>query len=237
MKLLFTVTTFLSLLLPALSFGATYPASCPAEARGIVEAIGGCAEISCSQYGAICAKCCSNGSVPPESVSFSTFYIKPATANIRECAGLTCQVIGQLPQNTSIELQYGSLNELPEWVKVDSNGLIGYISKTVLSNKKSAPVSPSPEIEPTTPPVEPAPPPPTPAPSYLGDAISALIGTILLAFLWKPDFKIMLYLSKKYANPEVNEKLEKKYAEFSHKKFYYFFYFFLIYFVLSLLGW
>ncbi len=233
MKLLLAITTFLSLLLPAFSFGATYPASCPAEARGIVEAVGGCAAISCSQYEAICAKCCPSGSAPA-SASLTTFYIKPATANIRECAGLTCSVIGRLSQNTSMELPYGSLNELPEWVEYKFNDQTGYLNKTVISDRKSALLGSQSRIEPTTPPVEPVlPPTATPAPSLVGRAIaSALIVTFFLAVLWKLGFKIMLYLVKKYGNPEVNARLEKIDEKVAQKKWTYFLYFFLIYLVL-----
>ncbi|OGZ08133.1 MAG: hypothetical protein A3C93_00845 [Candidatus Lloydbacteria bacterium RIFCSPHIGHO2_02_FULL_54_17] len=55
--------------LPTLFFGspvlaATYPATCPAEAQGIVDAVGGCATINPTDYSAIYGKCCSAPATP-----------------------------------------------------------------------------------------------------------------------------------------------------------------------------
>lgn len=58
--------SFLLFLSASFAFGASYPASCPPTAWAIVSAVGGCAAISPSQYGAIYSKCCSlAGSVQP----------------------------------------------------------------------------------------------------------------------------------------------------------------------------
>ena len=184
----FLLLTFLTIL-PVSFSSAAYPASCPVEVQPIVDAVGGCAAISCSQYEAICAKCCPSSSTP-KSTSLTTFYIKPATANLRECPARTCQVIRQLPQNTSVELQYRSLNELPEWVEYST----GYISKTVLSDRKTVAVSPPPE--PTPPPVKPAIWPfGTPMEVFLF-VISMLIIAIIVIFVSWSFSKILLYLSK-----------------------------------------
>lgn len=119
-------------LFPAVSFAATYPASCPVEAQGILGALGGCTGINESEYGAIYSKCCSTATAPedppavdttsttdttgttPKQTSPTDFYVQPVTANVRECGGITCRVIGQLPQNTTLELRYGTKSALPE---------------------------------------------------------------------------------------------------------------------------
>ena len=55
-------------LFPTVSLGASYPATCPVEAQGVLTALGGCGVVDCSLYGAICSKCgCSSKS--QESVS------------------------------------------------------------------------------------------------------------------------------------------------------------------------
>lgn len=69
MKLLFAIITFLLLLPPALSFAASYPASCPAEAQAIVDAVGGCSAIDPNQYQSIYNKCCSVNAVPTPQIS------------------------------------------------------------------------------------------------------------------------------------------------------------------------
>ena len=48
---------FLFLLLPT-SLAQSYPSTCPAEAIGIVEAVGGCVAVDCEKYPAICQECC-----------------------------------------------------------------------------------------------------------------------------------------------------------------------------------
>lgn len=73
--------------------------------------------------------------------STTRFYLK-SVANVRECAGLDCKIIGQYPQNTSFDLAYDKVDNLPEWVLVslikqnnqyDSSGL-GYINKVLFSD-------------------------------------------------------------------------------------------------------
>lgn len=62
-KLFLVLVLMLTVLCPAISFGASYPASCPTEAQGILNALGGCSAVDCSAYGAICSKCgCSSKS-------------------------------------------------------------------------------------------------------------------------------------------------------------------------------
>ncbi|MDO8558683.1 MAG: hypothetical protein Q7S09_05925 [bacterium] len=70
------ISLFASCLLVFLSppvVAATYPDTCPKEGQAIVEAVGGCAAISCSEFEAICAECCTAGdatSSPSPSVTF-----------------------------------------------------------------------------------------------------------------------------------------------------------------------
>lgn len=59
-----TLTAFLSFLTPTIVFGASYPASCPAEAQAIVNAVGGCSAIDPGQYSSIYGKCCSVSTIP-----------------------------------------------------------------------------------------------------------------------------------------------------------------------------
>ena len=60
----FLITSILFLFSTAFSFGASYPDSCPSVGRTVVEALGGCSAISCSQYAATCEKCCPGGVAP-----------------------------------------------------------------------------------------------------------------------------------------------------------------------------
>ena len=59
--LLVLLTLFLSI---AVSFSVSaevegeYKAGCPEEAKAILDAVGGCDAIDCSEYSAICEKCC-----------------------------------------------------------------------------------------------------------------------------------------------------------------------------------
>ena len=39
-------------------FAASYPNSCPSEARAIVDAVGGCAEVDKNAYAAVYEQCC-----------------------------------------------------------------------------------------------------------------------------------------------------------------------------------
>lgn len=71
------LTLLLFLLLAPSSFGAAYPASCPSEARAIVEAVGGCAAIG-SQYEAIYSKCCSLGTAPASKQSPTPPLVPPS---------------------------------------------------------------------------------------------------------------------------------------------------------------
>ncbi len=52
------IVIFLLLLSPLISFAQPYPDTCPAEARNILEAVGGCAVVDCNKFSAICQKCC-----------------------------------------------------------------------------------------------------------------------------------------------------------------------------------
>lgn len=85
-----------------------------------------------------------SNNIPENNVAKSAtirFYLK-SIANVRECAGLDCKIIGQYPQNTSFDLAYDKIDNLPEWVLVswvkpnnsyNSSGL-GYINKVLFSD-------------------------------------------------------------------------------------------------------
>ncbi|MDO8520713.1 MAG: hypothetical protein Q7S52_01230 [bacterium] len=215
---------------PVVSFAATYPASCPVEAQGILGALGGCAGINESDYGAIYSKCCSAATTPdtpqgtdttattgttdttPKPTSLTAFYVQPTVANIRACAGITCRVAGQLPQNTMFELPYGTRSALPEWVEIDLDGSSGYISKTVLSTKRAVAENSSSVIDTTvtieTPedPETPDTPPEETPPETRERAMPKILlitGVLMwlaafLAFVIKRIFKFYLYLERKF---------------------------------------
>ena len=74
-----------------------------------------------------------------ESTTLTTFYIKPESANVRPCtdtASSDCVPIGQYKQNTEIQLQYTSIDNMPEWVSVKWEDSDAYINKIVLSERK-----------------------------------------------------------------------------------------------------
>ncbi|MDP3729836.1 MAG: peptidoglycan-binding domain-containing protein [bacterium] len=50
--------TFLIIFSARLSFAVSYPASCPAEGKAIVEAVGGCSAVDKSSYPSVHEKCC-----------------------------------------------------------------------------------------------------------------------------------------------------------------------------------
>lgn len=52
-----TISLLLFLFTP-FSFAASYPSSCPAEAKAIVEAVGGCSAVNKNQYPSVYEKCC-----------------------------------------------------------------------------------------------------------------------------------------------------------------------------------
>ncbi|MDO8521607.1 MAG: hypothetical protein Q7S52_05825 [bacterium] len=73
-------------------FAATYPATCPAEAQGIVDAVGGCAAISPTDYAAIYGKCCSEDTMPT-TPEMPVSHADPNVANwigVVILAGLVC---------------------------------------------------------------------------------------------------------------------------------------------------
>lgn len=58
MKKIFLVLFVLLFISSAKVSVASYPVSCPDVAQAIVDAVGGCSAVNCSQYEAICSKCC-----------------------------------------------------------------------------------------------------------------------------------------------------------------------------------
>lgn len=59
MKKISLITIFY-LLIANFSFAASYPASCPTEAKAIVDAVGGCSAVDKNIYSAVYNKCCVN---------------------------------------------------------------------------------------------------------------------------------------------------------------------------------
>jgi hypothetical protein len=76
--------------------------------------------------------------------TYSDYYIKPETANIRPCTDTTsskCDPLGQYTQNTELNLPFSSIDEMPGWVVVDWNGKDAFINKVVLSANEVTPKS------------------------------------------------------------------------------------------------
>lgn len=66
------------------------------------------------------------------------YYVKVATANIRQCPSTDCAVIDTFPQNSLITTPYKTLADAPDWVEIkftnDKNqSITGHISKSTLS--------------------------------------------------------------------------------------------------------
>lgn len=58
------VISYLLLVVVNTSFAQTYPATCPAEAQAIVNAVGGCSAVDKDQYSAVYDSCCAVSSEP-----------------------------------------------------------------------------------------------------------------------------------------------------------------------------
>lgn len=79
LKSFFASAALLLLLSPATVLGASYPASCPVEARSIIDAVGGCSTIDSSQYSSIYAKCCSVSAVSNSDATSDTTLEDPSS--------------------------------------------------------------------------------------------------------------------------------------------------------------
>ena len=72
-EITFTLLFGTLMFIATVSFAATYPASCPAEAKAIVEAVGGCSVVNKSQYPSVYDKCC----ILPVSAPATTKSLSP----------------------------------------------------------------------------------------------------------------------------------------------------------------
>lgn len=63
------------------------------------------------------------------------FYINTNGSRVRSCAALTCDVVLRLDVGTVIvPAKYGgTIDELPEWLPIEVNGMSGFYSKQILS--------------------------------------------------------------------------------------------------------
>lgn len=66
------------------------------------------------------------------ATAIKTVYVKSESVNLRKEENADSELLGNLPQNTAIEV----LSEANEWSKCRVNGLIGYISTQYLSDTK-----------------------------------------------------------------------------------------------------
>ena len=76
------------------------------------------------------------------------FYVQSDNTRIRDCAALTCNIIGYYSANTPVALPYNSTSELPEWVQVTLPGSQGnlvpaYLKATTLGTTQVATSAPS----------------------------------------------------------------------------------------------
>jgi len=117
-----------------------------------------------------------------DEVGRTTFFTN-STSNVRSCASTSCNVVGQYPQNTKLELSYKTLEDLPDWIegsftKKDGSSQKVFFSKIVLS------LTPSP-TSPTTPtPTKPA---PSPKPTATFSTYSNPQFSIKYPSHWKID--------------------------------------------------
>ncbi len=67
----------------------------------------------------------------------TTYYIKSEVANVRPCTDVkdpACGPVGQIRQNTEVELPYLNIDDMPEWLPTKWAGDNAYINKLVLSD-------------------------------------------------------------------------------------------------------
>jgi SH3-like domain-containing protein len=76
----------------------------------------------------------------PTSTKTTRFYIKSDNTRLRTCASLTCDIKGYYVKNNYIDVARSDtvqLNDLEEWLEIkEPDGSIGYLNKSVLSDKK-----------------------------------------------------------------------------------------------------
>lgn len=73
-----------------------------------------------------------------------TYYVKPETANVRECPSTSCKIIDTLSKNTELKVPGSIADKYPDWIEVTfPDGKVGYVSKSVLSSETSAEVAPA----------------------------------------------------------------------------------------------
>ncbi len=64
-----------------------------------------------------------------------------SNVNVRKCASLSCDVVGQYPVNTDFTLPYGSISGMPEWIQISwadkGSAIFGYVNKNVLSENRT----------------------------------------------------------------------------------------------------
>ena len=64
--------------------------------------------------------------------AIKTLYVQPERVNLRKENNTTSEIVGKIPQNTTIEI----ISEDGQWSKCRVNGLIGYISTQYLGDSK-----------------------------------------------------------------------------------------------------
>lgn len=76
-----------------------------------------------------------------QQTSTEKVFYTISNVNVRKCAFLSCDVVGQYPLNTDLPLPYNSLAEMPEWIQISwidaGNTIFGYINKKVLSESRT----------------------------------------------------------------------------------------------------
>lgn len=79
-KIILHISYFL-FLISNTAFAASYPASCPKEAKAIVDAVGGCSSINKNLYSAVYEKCCAIKPIPP--ATSAPVVTPPAAAPVK----------------------------------------------------------------------------------------------------------------------------------------------------------
>lgn len=65
MKKITILISYFLFLISNIAFAASYPASCPTEAKAIVDAVGGCSAIDKNKFSSVYQKCCAIKPIPP----------------------------------------------------------------------------------------------------------------------------------------------------------------------------
>ncbi len=86
-----------------------------------------------------------------DNIQSTMYYIKPDTANVRECPSASCKILSTLSQNTELTFPGDLFDKYPDWAEITfPDGEKGYVSKTVLSENVVSASPPSSDGDPSS---------------------------------------------------------------------------------------